>query len=191
MLGGKSNQSFALNNISGKLFYLDPETGTTGCHCRPDWSVYYWTQTGQCFEQESPGPCPPGMYFAFNASSGTTECNCFKNFVRLDNDDASIEANDLNAVASVGSKCVELGTQGPCPAGQVVTADPRTGSARCDCGPRVVPAHYWPATGRCYPHYVRGPCGEGEQFRPHPSDPRRPACIVWGRTSFSSGYKKK
>ncbi len=36
---------------AGKLFYLDPDAGGTGCHCRPDWSVYYWGETGECFEQ--------------------------------------------------------------------------------------------------------------------------------------------
>ena len=60
---------------------MNTETGQTGCHCNPDWAVYYWRSTDECYEQESPGPCPAGQYFAYNTTSKTTECNCFKNFV--------------------------------------------------------------------------------------------------------------
>ena len=62
----------------GKLFYLDPDQGGSGCHCRQDWEAYYWAPLDQCFEQESPGPCREGQYFAYNATSRQTECSCFK-----------------------------------------------------------------------------------------------------------------
>ena len=68
-------------NFPGKLFYLDNDEGGTGCYCKPEWNVYYWNQTQECFEQESPGPCPAGQYFAYNSTSRSTECNCFKNYV--------------------------------------------------------------------------------------------------------------
>ena len=67
--------------FTGKLFYLDTDIGGTGCYCKPEWNVYYWKETNECFEQESPGPCPTGQYFAYNSTSRSTECNCFKNFV--------------------------------------------------------------------------------------------------------------
>lgn len=160
--------------FSGKLFYLDPDAGGTGCHCRPDWSVYHWPETGECFEQESPGPCPPGQYFAYNSTAGRAACACFKNFVP-------------DPSAGPGQPaCVELHTAAGCPAGQVVTAGGPGGAALCECGPHLQD-HYWPADGRCYPHYARGPCREGEQFRLHPTR-GRPACILWGRTSPSGGY---
>ncbi len=44
-------QDLTFSFSAGKLFYLDPDAGGTGCHCRPDWSVYYWGETGECFEQ--------------------------------------------------------------------------------------------------------------------------------------------
>ena len=56
-------------NFSGKLFYLDTDEGGTGCYCKQEWNVYYWNQTQECFEQESPGPCPSGQYFAYNSTS--------------------------------------------------------------------------------------------------------------------------
>ena len=56
-------------NFSGKLFYLDTDEGGTGCYCKQEWNVYYWKQTQECFEQESPGPCPSGQYFAYNSTS--------------------------------------------------------------------------------------------------------------------------
>ena len=65
----------------GKLFYLDPDSGKTGCDCRPEWEAYYYAVNDKCYEQESKGPCPVGQYFAYNATSRTTECSCFKNFV--------------------------------------------------------------------------------------------------------------
>ena len=60
---------------------MDNDEGGTGCYCKPEWNVYYWNQTQECFEQESPGPCPAGQYFAYNSTSRSTECNCFKNYV--------------------------------------------------------------------------------------------------------------
>ena len=65
----------------GQLFYLDPDSGKTGCDCRPEWEAYYYAINDKCYEQESKGPCPVGQYFAYNATSRTTECSCFKNFV--------------------------------------------------------------------------------------------------------------
>ena len=72
---------YKLSFFTGKLFYLDTDIGGTGCYCKPEWNVYYWKETNECFEQESPGPCPTGQYFAYNSTSRSTECNCFKNFV--------------------------------------------------------------------------------------------------------------
>ena len=89
--------------FSGKLFYLDQDKDGAGCFCKESWQAYYYRQTGQCFEQESKGPCPRGQYFAFNATSGTTECNCFKNF----------------AFNPADGTCVEKFTKGPCPEGEV------------------------------------------------------------------------
>ena len=80
----------------GKLFYLDPEAGGAGCYCRQEWEAYYWAPLDQCFEQESPGPCQEGQYFAYNATSRQTECNCFKNHV----------------YSPSSRSCVELFTQG-------------------------------------------------------------------------------
>ena len=37
----------------GKLFYLDPDTGKTGCDCRPEWEAYYYAVNDKCYEQES------------------------------------------------------------------------------------------------------------------------------------------
>ena len=88
---------------TGKLFYLDKEKSGTGCKCQPDWNVYYYKQTGQCYEQESKGPCPVGQYFAYNATSRSTECSCFKNFVYTPD----------------RKTCIEQYTQGQCPEGQV------------------------------------------------------------------------
>lgn len=157
---------------AGKLFYLDTDAGGTGCHCKPEWQVYYYNNTGECYEQESPGPCPVGQYFAYNTTSRTTECSCFKNFVYHPSE----------------GTCVELNTRGQCPEGQIVTTG-EDGFMKCDCGPSLK-AHYWPQTGQCYQHYEQGPCAKGEQFREHPRE-KRPACIVWGSSSYSSGYKKK
>eukprot|EP00095_Tigriopus_kingsejongensis_P003671 maker-scaffold11_size778918-snap-gene-5.21 protein:Tk03671 transcript:maker-scaffold11_size778918-snap-gene-5.21-mRNA-1 annotation:"hypothetical protein DAPPUDRAFT_324689" len=156
----------------GKLFYLDTDEGGTGCYCKKDWEVYYWNQTGECFEQESPGPCPEGQYFAYNATSKSTECSCFKNYV-------------LNPESGT---CVEQFSQGNCPRGQLVTVGP-DGTMKCDCGPQMR-NHYWPLENACYPHYERGPCAKGEQFRIHPIE-KRPSCIVWGRTSYARRYYKK
>jgi len=158
-------------SLSGKLFYLDPSAGGTGCHCRRDWRAHYWPATGGCYEQESPGPCAPGRYFAYDARARKAVCACFRSHAPR---------------PDVGD-CVELGSKAHCPDGQVVQADTATGEAVCGCSQRLG-AHYWPADGRCYPHYERGPCAEGEQFRPHPLRPREAACIVWGKTSPSSGY---
>ena len=80
----------------GKLFYLDPEAGGAGCYCRQEWEAYYWAPLDQCFEQESPGPCQEGQYFAYNATSRQTECNCFKSHV----------------YSPSSRSCVELFTQG-------------------------------------------------------------------------------
>ena len=80
----------------GKLFYLDPEAGGAGCYCKQDWEAYYWAPLNQCFEQESPGPCQEGQYFAYNVSSRVTECNCFKNHV----------------YSPSSQSCIELFTQG-------------------------------------------------------------------------------
>ena len=151
-------------SFTGKLFYFDTTIGDTGCYCKPEWEAYYWDQTQECFEQESPGPCPAGQYFAFNTTSRYTECNCFKNFVYE---------------PSQGT-CIEQFIRGPCPAGQLVVQD-KNGSLKCDCGPHMK-SHYWVPDGTCYPHYEQGPCAPGEQFRPHPKEPG-PACIVWGKTS--------
>ena len=104
----KTNDIFYL--LSGKLFYLNHEKSGTGCHCQPEWDVYYYKQTGQCYEQESKGPCPVGQYFAYNATSRSTECSCFKNFVYTPDK----------------GTCIEQYTQGKCPEGQVckfLTAD--------------------------------------------------------------------
>ena len=87
----------------GKLFYLDTERSGTGCYCQPEWDVYYYKQTGKCYEQESKGPCPVGQYFAYNATSRSTECSCFKNFVYTPDK----------------GTCIEQYTQGQCPPGQV------------------------------------------------------------------------
>ena len=76
-----SRKFYFIQNFPGKLFYLDNDEGGTGCYCKPEWNVYYWNQTQECFEQESPGPCPSGQYFAYNTTSRSTECNCFKNYV--------------------------------------------------------------------------------------------------------------
>ena len=84
--------------------------------------------------------------------------------------------------------CVELQSQGPCPAGSVVVAGPHSATLACDCGPHLT-QNYWPATRQCYPLYGRGPCREGSQFRLVQAGPgrasadRRPACIVWGGRS--------
>ena len=48
--------------------------------------------------------------------------------------------------------------------------------------------YFWPADGKCYPHYERGPCKEDEQFRKHPAKEHGATCIVWGKTSNSDGY---
>ena len=80
----------------GKLFYLDPEAGGAGCYCRQEWEAYFWAPLDQCFEQESPGPCQEGQYFAYNATSRQTECNCFKSHV----------------YSPSSRSCVELFTQG-------------------------------------------------------------------------------
>ena len=157
----------------GKLFYLDPDQGGSGCHCRQDWEAYYWAPLDQCFEQESPGPCREGQYFAYNVTSRKTECSCFKSHVFS---------------PSTGG-CVELETQGPCPPGNVVVADPATSQLACDCGPHLT-SNYWPPTRACYPLYTRGPCPPGEQFRlTQREDPAsgeirsEPACLVWGGRS--------
>ena len=127
--------------------------------------------------QESPGPCSAGRYFAYNSTSGQTECACFKNFVE-------------GGGGGPKAPCVELHTRAHCPEGQLVVASGSGGSARCACGPEDTPAHFWAADGRCYTHYARGPCAEGEQFRPHPAT-GRPACIQWGRTSPNGGYRRR
>ena len=126
----------------GKLFYLDTDEGGTGCHCKPEWNVYYWNQTQECFEQESPGPCPSGQYFAYNSTSRSTECNCFKNYV----------------FDPAQGTCIEQFTVGPCPDGYLVVED-ENGRMKCDCGPHMK-AHYWIPDGKCYPHYQQGTkCG--------------------------------
>ena len=122
----------------GKLFYLDTDEGGTGCHCKPEWNVYYWNQTQECFEQESPGPCPSGQYFAYNSTSRSTECNCFKNYV----------------FDPAQGTCIEQFTVGPCPDGYLVVED-ENGRMKCDCGPHMK-AHYWIPDGKCYPHYQQG-----------------------------------
>ena len=90
--------------VIGKLFYLDGDKNGSGCYCKESWKAYYHKETGGCYEQESTGPCPKGQYFAFNATSGYTECNCFKNF----------------AFNPADGTCVEKYTRGPCPEGKVV-----------------------------------------------------------------------
>ena len=90
--------------VSGKLFYLDGDKNGSGCYCKDSWKAYYHKETGGCYEQESKGPCPKGQYFAFNATSGSTECNCFKNF----------------AYNPADGTCVEKYTRGPCQEGKVL-----------------------------------------------------------------------
>jgi hypothetical protein len=34
-----------------------------------DWEAYFWEPLGECYEQESRGPCQEGQYFAFNATA--------------------------------------------------------------------------------------------------------------------------
>ncbi len=102
-----------MNHYIGKLFYLDPGAGGTGCHCRKDWPVYYWPATGECFEQESPGPCGQGRYFAYNATLRETECACFKNFAPMP---VSAEGGEDEG----NTECVELLTRAHCPDGQII-----------------------------------------------------------------------
>ena len=187
---------------------MDTERSGTGCYCQPEWDVYYYKQTGKCYEQESKGPCPVGQYFAYNATSRSTECSCFKNFVYTPDK----------------STCIEQYTQGQCPPGQVyyiqfgirnnmtfvlisscicssffthcnhiilwtkkLVVGQSGNVAGCDCGPHMKD-HFWPIDGKCYPHYERGPCKENEQFRKHPTKDHGATCIVWGKTSNSNGY---
>ncbi len=182
MIHKKKYSNIPPTHPEGKLFYLDPDAGGTGCHCRRDWSVYHWAPTDECFEQESPGPCATGRYFAYNASAGRTECACFKNFVPLRKEEEE-EQGEGDETA-----CVELHTRAHCPKGQLIVSG-EDGRADCDCGPHVS-AHFWPEDGACHQHYTRGPCAKGEQFRPHPVT-GRPACILWGRTALTGGYSKK
>ena len=143
--------------IKGKLFYLDTDRGGTGCHCKPEWNVYYWPQTQECFEQESPGPCPAGQYFAYNSTSRTTECNCFKNYV-FDPTQGILVKGCVSVISMsfsflVGT-CLEQFTRGPCPNGQLVVEDSQ-GRLQCDCGPHMK-RHYWIPDGQCYPHFEQG-----------------------------------
>ena len=34
-----------------------------------EWDAYYWKETGECFEQESRGPCQEGQYFGYNTTT--------------------------------------------------------------------------------------------------------------------------
>ena len=90
-------------DVPGKLFYLDTNNDGSGCYCKKSWKAYYHKETRGCYEQESKGPCPKGQYFAFNTTSGETECNCFKNFAFNPKD----------------GTCVEKFTKGPCSEGEV------------------------------------------------------------------------
>jgi hypothetical protein len=47
------------------FLYLKPPIIT---FCK-DWEAYYWAPLGECFEQESRGPCQEGQYFSFNLTS--------------------------------------------------------------------------------------------------------------------------
>ncbi|XP_063591079.1 uncharacterized protein LOC134768282 isoform X1 [Penaeus indicus] len=146
----------------GQLFYLDLNTGVSGCHCRRDWTPYYWAEDGQCYEQHSVGPCPAGMYFSFNQTSGQTECNCFTSHV----------------LHEESQTCYERLTRGPCPEGQLVTEDPATGRMTCDCHAGMS-THYWSRDASCYQHFLQGPCASGQTFRLDPVA-GTPACITWG-----------
>jgi hypothetical protein len=50
---------------TSSFLYLKPPTVT---FCK-DWEAYYWAPLGECFEQESRGPCQEGQYFSFNLTS--------------------------------------------------------------------------------------------------------------------------
>jgi hypothetical protein len=47
------------------FLYLKPPIVTVS----KDWEAYYWAPLGECFEQESRGPCQEGQYFSFNLTS--------------------------------------------------------------------------------------------------------------------------
>ncbi|CAL4106594.1 unnamed protein product, partial [Meganyctiphanes norvegica] len=146
----------------GQLFYLDPNTGIPGCHCRKEWAPYYWPEDGKCYEQHSVGPCPTGMYFSFNQTSASTECNCFTSHV----------------LHEQTQTCYEKLTQGVCKEGELVVKDAATKRLKCDCHSEMR-SHYWAADGQCYQHFLQGPCPQGQTFRINQAT-GKPACITWG-----------
>ena len=57
--------------------------------------------------------------------------------------------------------------------------DPNTKRLACACSPAAMTSHYHEDSGRCWQHFLQGPCPRGQTFRLDPST-NKPGCITWG-----------
>lgn len=77
---------------------MNRETGVGFCGCNTTLPMYYHSETNQCYELYTRGPCPKGHILAFNYTIEKPECKCEDGFVYHPDDGA----------------CYELNTPGPC-----------------------------------------------------------------------------
>ena len=124
---------------------MNPETAEPECGCDPGLlAQYYYNPLGLCYEHHTRGPCELGSLFAYNHTSGTTDCACHQ---------------AMPAYFPPLSQCFQIETKGPCGKGQVFRYEAESARSGCQCRDKYV---YWEKTRACYREYTPGPCKPGQ-----------------------------
>ncbi|KAK5643584.1 hypothetical protein RI129_007429 [Pyrocoelia pectoralis] len=129
------------------------------CRCPPHTAQF--PADGHCYNIFTVGPCERGQYFAPDdtiTQNSQRQGKC-KPTEKCENSNELYWPED--------KKCYLYLSQGPCPKGQLITAD-FDGISACKCDYKYEMRNYSSHGNGCYEHFTKGPCKEnGHLFLPN------------------------